>query len=45
MKQRLDTLLKAHQFDLIHTSTLAMAQYTYDLQGIVKILDGIDSVS
>jgi sugar transferase (PEP-CTERM/EpsH1 system associated) len=45
MKQKLDTLLNAHRFDLIHTSTLAMAQYTYDLQGIVKILDGIDSVS
>lgn len=45
MKQRLDILLKAHHFDLIHTSTLAMAQYTYDLQGIVKILDGIDAVS
>lgn len=45
MKQKLATLLNGHRFDLIHTSTLAMAQYTSDIQGVVKILDGVDSVS
>ncbi len=45
MKQKLTTLLTGHRFDLIHTSTLAMAQYTCDIQGVVKILDGVDSVS
>jgi len=45
MKQKLGALLQTYRFDVIHTSTLAMAQYTFDLQGAVKILDGIDSVS
>ena len=45
MTREIDSLLNAHRFDVIHTSTLAMAQYTFDRRGAVKILDGIDSVS
>ena len=45
MKQKLGTLLTANRFDVVHTSTLAMAQYTCKLQGVVNILDGIDAVS
>ena len=45
MKHKLASLLNRQPFDLVHTSTLAMAQYTFDIQGVVKILDGVDSVS
>jgi len=42
MQETIRRLLQKNKFDLVHVSTLAMAQYAGDIKGTAKILDAID---
>lgn len=42
MQERIVSIVNEEKFDLVYVSTLAMAQYGAGIQGVKKILDGID---